>query len=50
MQAAGLYKGQSSTLYTVITVSEVVEVSSSTIGRAAIVKSGLAVGRAARVN
>ena len=36
--------------YTVITVSEAVEVSSSTIGKAVIVELGLAAGKAARIN
>ena len=49
--ASGLYfREQSSTLYTVITVSEAVEVSSSAAGKAVIIKLGLAAGRAARVN
>ena len=49
--ASGLYfRERSSILYTVITASEAVEVSSSTAGKAVIVKLGLAVGRAARVN
>jgi hypothetical protein len=48
--AIGSYsKGQSSPLYTVVTIGRVVEVSYSAIGRAAIVKSGLAAGRAVRV-
>jgi len=50
VQAAGLYKGQSSTLYTVVTTSRAVEVGSGAIGRAAMVKSGSAAGRAARVD
>ena len=49
--ALGLYfRERSSTLYIVITASEAVEVSNSTVGKAAIVELGLAVGRAARVN
>ena len=49
--ASGLYfRERSSTLYTVITAGEAVEVSSSTAGRAAMVKLGLATGRAVRVN
>jgi len=49
--AAGLYsKGQSSPLYTVVTIGKAVIVSSSAIGRAVIVKPGLAIGRAVRVN
>ena len=49
--ALGLYfRERSSTLYTVITAGEAVEVNSSAVGRAAIVKLGLAAGRAARVN
>jgi len=49
--AVGLYsKGQSSPLYTVVTASKAVIVSSSAVGKAAIVKLGLAAGRAARVN
>jgi len=48
--AIGLYsKGQSSPLYTVVTIGRAVEVSCSATGRAAIVKLGLAIGRAARV-
>jgi hypothetical protein len=47
----GLYfRERSSTLYIVITIGKVVEVSSSTIGRVVIVKLGLAIGRAVRVN
>ena len=50
MLALGLYfRERSSTLYTVITIGEVVEVSSSAIGRAVIVKLGLAVGEAVEV-
>ena len=45
---SGLYfRERSSTLYIVITASEAVEVSNSTIGKAVMVKLGLAVGRAA---
>ena len=44
------FRERSSTLYTVITASEAVEVNSSAIGKAVIVKLGLAVGRAVRVN
>jgi len=48
--ALGLYfRERSSTLYTVITIGKVVEVSSSAIGRAVIVKLGFAIGRAVRV-
>ena len=48
---SGLYfRERSSTLYIVITVGEAVKVSSSTAGKAAIVKLGLATGRAVRVN
>ena len=51
MLASRLYfREQRSTLYTVITAGEAVEVNSSAVGRAAIVKLGLAAGRAARVN
>ena len=51
MLAVGLYsKGQSSPLYTVVTAGEAVIVSSSAIGRAAMVKLGLAIGRVVRVN
>ena len=46
--ALGLYfREQSSTLYTVITVGKVVKVSSYAIGKAVMVKLGLAVGKAA---
>ena len=46
--ALGLYfRERSSTLYTVITVGEVVKVSSYTVGRAVMVKLGLAINRAA---
>ena len=46
--ALGLYfREQRSTLYTVITAGIAVEVGSSTMGRAAIVKSRLTAGRAA---
>ena len=46
--ASGLYfRERSSTLYTVITVSEAVEVSNSAAGKVVIVKLGLVVGRAA---
>jgi hypothetical protein len=49
--ASGLYfRERSSTLYTVITAGEAVEVSSSAAGRAAMVELGLAAGRAARVD
>jgi hypothetical protein len=49
--ALGLYfRERSSTLYIVITTGKAVKVSSSTVGRAAIVKSGLAAGRVARVD
>ena len=49
--ASGLYfRERSSTLYTVITASEAVEVSDSAAGRAVIVELGLAAGRAARVD
>ena len=44
------FREQRSTLYTVITAGEAVEVSSSAAGRAAMVELGLAAGRAARVN
>ena len=44
------FRERSSTLYTVITASEAVEVSNSAAGKAAIVELGLAAGRAARVN
>ena len=44
--ALGLYFWERSfTLYTVITAGEVVKVSSYTIGKAAMVKLGLAVGK-----
>ena len=47
----GLYfREQSSTLYTVITASEAVEVSNNTAGKAVIVKLELTTGKAARVN
>ena len=42
-------KGQSSPLYIVVTASRAVEVSYSAIGKAAMVKLGLTIGRAARV-
>ena len=46
--ALGLYfRERSSTLYTVITAGEVVKVNSHAVGRAAMVKLGLATGRAA---
>ena len=46
--ASGLYfRERSSTLYTVITASEAVEVSNSAVGKAVMVKLGLAAGRAA---
>ena len=49
--ALGLYfRERSSTLYTVITASEAVEVSSSTVGKAVIVKLGLAASKAVRVD
>ena len=49
--ALGLYfRERSFTLYTVITAGEVVKVNSYTIGRAAMVKLGLATGKAAKVN
>ena len=45
---SGLYfRERSSTLYTVITVGEVVKVSSYAIGRVVIVKLKLAIGRTA---
>ena len=44
------FREQSSTLYTVITVGEAVKVSSYTVGKAVIVKLGLAVGRAVKIN
>ena len=45
--ALGLYfRERSSTLYTVITAGKVVKVSSHAVGRAVIIKLGLAVGRA----
>ena len=51
MLASRLYfREQRSTLYTVITAGEAVEVSSSAAGRAAMVELGLAAGRAARVD
>ena len=51
MLVLGLYfRERSSTLYTVITIGKVVIVSSSTAGRAVMVKLGLAAGRAVRVN
>jgi len=37
-------------LYIVVTIGRAVEVGSSTIGGAAMVKLGLAIGRAVRVN
>ena len=47
----GLYfRERSSILYTVITVGEVVKVSSHAVGRAVIIKLGLAVGRAVKIN
>jgi len=47
----GLYfREQSSTLYIVITTGKAVEVSSSAIGKAVIVKLGFTTGRAARVS
>ena len=46
--ALGLYfRERSSTLYTVITAGEVVKFSSHAAGKAAIIKLGLAAGRAA---
>ena len=46
--ASGLYfRERSSTLYTVITASEAVEVNNSTVGKAVMVKLGLTAGRAA---
>ena len=49
--ASGLYfRERSSTLYTVITASEVVEVSNNAAGKTVIVKLELAAGKAARVN
>jgi len=48
--AAGPYsREQSSPLYTVNTIGKAVEVGYSATGRAAMVKSGSATGRAARV-
>ena len=48
MLALGLYfRERSSTLYTVITASKVVEVSNSAAGKAVIVELGSAAGRAA---
>ena len=44
------FRERSSTLYIVITASKAVEVSNSTAGKAVIVKLGLTVGRAAKVN
>ena len=45
--ALGLYfRERSSTLYTVITAGEVVKVSSYAVGRAVMVKLGLAAGKA----
>ena len=50
MLALGLYfRERSSTLYIVITAGEVVIVSSSAVGRAAMVKLGLAAGEAVEV-
>jgi hypothetical protein len=47
---AGSYsREQSSPLYIVDTIGKVVEVGCSAAGRAAMVKLGLAIGRAARV-
>jgi len=47
----GLYfRERSSTLYTVITAGKAVIVSSNAVGRAAMVKLELAVGRVVRVN
>ena len=46
--AAGLYfREQSSPLYILVTAGRVVEVGSSAAGRAVMVESGLAAGRAA---
>ena len=48
---SGLYfRERSSTLYIVITVGKVVKVNSYTVGKAVMVKLGLATGKAARVN
>jgi len=44
-----VFQGAKLSLYTVITASRAVEVSYSATGRAAIVKLGLAAGRAVRV-
>jgi len=50
MPAMGSYsREQGSPLYTVVTVGRAVEVSCSAVGRAAMVESGSAAGRAARV-
>ena len=49
--ASGLYfRERSSTLYTVIIIGEAVKISSHAIGKAAMVKLGLATSRAAKVN
>ena len=49
--ASGLYfRERSFTLYIVITAGEAVEVSSSAVGKAVMIKLELAVGRVARVN
>ena len=44
------FREQCSTLYTVITAGIAVEVSSSTTGRAVMVKLGLAAGKVVKVN
>ena len=44
------FREQRSTLYTVITVGVAVEVGSGAVGRAVMVKLGLATGRAAKVD
>ena len=44
------FREQRFTLYTVITAGVAVEVGSSTVGKAVMVKLGLATGKAARVN
>ena len=44
------FREQRFTLYTVITAGVAVEVGSGAVGKAVMVKLGLAVGRAARVN
>ena len=50
MPVVGLYKGQSSPLYTVNTAGKAVEVGYSTIGKAATVKSELAAGEVVIIN